>query len=883
MIGKTIAHYKILEKLGGGGMGVVYKAEDTKLDRFVALKFLPPNLSENEKEKQRFMHEAKAASALQHNNICTIHQIDETADGQMFICMAYYEGETLKKKIERGPLNMEEAIDIAMQIAQGLERAHEVEIVHRDVKPANIMLTNRGEVKIVDFGLAKLAGRAMLTREGSTVGTAAYMSPEQAQGQTVDHRSDIFSFGVVLYEMATGNCPFAGEYEAAMMYSIVNEHPAPPSELQQGMPKELERIIFKCLEKQKEDRYQSAEHLLTDVKKLKKDIGSEKHTAIATQRLQKSKTRKNIPLALIASGLTLVLASVILVIGFNIFKSQISEPRIIQSRALTTTTLIQEFAPKISPDGMKVSYASDEDGRLDLWVKQIVSGQKINLTKDHEGKIGGFAWSPDGEWIAFASSRDGGGIYVISEYGGALRKIVAHNFVDLGPLSWSPDGRKLTYTVNGDLYTVMASGGVPEHIPLPYKVRDPAWSHDGKRIVYLVGELSHIQAISNQIWTIRADGSDSIEVFDGIGLVYSPTWAADGKRIFFKMNRGGTRDIWWVPVDRNGKPTGSAKPLTVGLNTFDFSFSRDGCKLAYSIGGSNVNIWSLPLGADRVLSMNDALQITHENQFIYHVAMSPDHNWLAFNSWGPSGLNDLWLMRKDGKGLRQVTADSIVNMYPSWSPDGKHLAFSSYQTGNRDIYKIPVEGGPATTLNTHPARDEFPSWSPDGNEIVFFSDRSGNLDLWKTSVSGEAIQLTNNDGADRNPLFSPDGRFISFLSDRKGAWDLYLLPAGGGEPKQLTHVAAKKTLRLGIGETPMGHVWSPEGKTIYVTFDAGKDDPGNKIWAISVEDGSIRKILDYKSEAEDELLHPLATDGETLYFIMRHPTGDIWLAELECE
>ncbi len=215
MIGKTISHYKILEKLGGGGMGVVYKAQDIKLKRTVALKFLPPELTREEEAKERFVHEAQSASALQHNNICTIHDIDDTDDGQMFICMDYYDGETLKKKIERGPLSVEEAIDITTQIARGLERAHEQKIVHRDIKPANLMVTSDGVVKIVDFGLAKLAGKTTVTKTGTTVGTVAYMSPEQARGEAVDHRTDIWALGVVLYEMLTGQLPFKGDYEQA--------------------------------------------------------------------------------------------------------------------------------------------------------------------------------------------------------------------------------------------------------------------------------------------------------------------------------------------------------------------------------------------------------------------------------------------------------------------------------------------------------------------------------------------------------------------------------------------------------------------------------------------------------------------------------------------
>jgi len=267
MIGQTISHYKIFEKLGEGGMGVVYKAEDTKLKRLVALKFLPSSIMASEAEKARFIHEAQAAAALDHPNICTIYEIDE-AHAQLFIAMAYIEGQSLKEKIEAGPLKLDEALGIAMQVAEGLQAAHEKQITHRDIKPANIMLAPKGQVKIMDFGLAKLAGRSALTKEGTTLGTVAYMSPEQGRGEEVDHRTDIWSFGVVLYEMITGQLPFKGVYDQAVMYSIMNVAPEPMTGLRTGVPMELERIVNKALAKKANERYQHVEDLLVDLKTL---------------------------------------------------------------------------------------------------------------------------------------------------------------------------------------------------------------------------------------------------------------------------------------------------------------------------------------------------------------------------------------------------------------------------------------------------------------------------------------------------------------------------------------------------------------------------------------------------------------------------------------
>ncbi|NIX56112.1 MAG: protein kinase [candidate division Zixibacteria bacterium] len=288
MIGKVISHYKILMELGRGGMGTVYKAQDTKLDRFVALKFLPPHLIQDEENKKRFIYEAKAASALDHPNICTTYEIDETEDGQMFIAMAYYEGVTLKDKIERGPLGIEEILDLTMQIASGLAKAHAEGIIHRDIKPANILVTEVGVVKIVDFGLAKGAGRTMLTQTGTALGTVAYMSPEQTQGTEVDHRADIWSFGVVFYQLLTGQQPFKGDYEQAVIYSIMNEDPEPITGLRSDVPKKLEQIVNKSLVKSPDERYQDIDEILVDLKSLREEVQSDKSTKSPETREEES-------------------------------------------------------------------------------------------------------------------------------------------------------------------------------------------------------------------------------------------------------------------------------------------------------------------------------------------------------------------------------------------------------------------------------------------------------------------------------------------------------------------------------------------------------------------------------------------------------------------
>jgi eukaryotic-like serine/threonine-protein kinase len=341
LIGQTISHYKIVEKLGGGGMGVVYKARDLKLDRFVALKFLPPDLTRDPEAKARFVHEARSASTLDHSNICNIHEIGETDDGQMFIAMAFYDGETVRKKIERAPLKLDEALDIAIQVAGGLAKAHGQGIVHRDIKPANVMVTKDGVAKIVDFGLATLSGMTRLTRTGTTVGTVGYMSPEQTRGERVDHRSDVWSLGAMLYEMVTGQPPFRGDYENAVVYSIVNTQPEPITSLRTGVPVELERIVGKALAKDPSERYQHLDEMLVDLRHIRKEgeKTASQHTATAGGALQKKPRWKSIgfPAALV----------ILLIVAFFLLRPVLFEATLVsEPKPVAVVTFVNQTGDK---------------------------------------------------------------------------------------------------------------------------------------------------------------------------------------------------------------------------------------------------------------------------------------------------------------------------------------------------------------------------------------------------------------------------------------------------------------------------------------------------------------------------------------------------------
>jgi serine/threonine protein kinase/Tfp pilus assembly protein PilF len=366
MIGKTISHYRIIEELGRGGMGVVYKAEDTKLQRTVALKFLPPEMTRDPEVKARFIHEAQAASALEHNNICNIHEIDETDDGQLFIVMACYEGQTLKQKIEQGPLKIKDALELSIQIAQGLIKAHEQNIIHRDIKPANILITKDGVAKILDFGLAKLSGKTKVTVERTTLGTVAYMSPEQTRGEEVDHRTDIWSLGVIIYEMITGQPPFKGDYDQAVMYAITNESPEPMTGLRSGVPLELERIVNRALAKNPRDRYQHADDLLSELNHLKRESDSDKIPIKTTSQKEKKKI-----VIITASVISIV---VLIVAGYLLLKPSLSEKAELITSEWENSIAVLPFAD-LSPD-------KDQEYFCDGMTEQIITNlSKINRLK----------------------------------------------------------------------------------------------------------------------------------------------------------------------------------------------------------------------------------------------------------------------------------------------------------------------------------------------------------------------------------------------------------------------------------------------------------------------------------------------------------------------
>ena len=888
MIGETIAHYKILEKLGEGGMGVVYKAEDTKLKRIVALKFLAPELTRDATAKKRFIQEAQAASKLDHPNICTIYEINETEDGQLYIAMAYYKGETLKEKTDEGPFRIDETLTIAIYIAEGLQEAHEHGITHRDIKPSNIMITDKGQTKILDFGLAKSATGSIVTKAGTTLGTIAIMSPEQARGEKVDKRTDIWSLGVVIYNMLTGQMPFKGEYEQAIVYSIMNVDPEPITGVRTGVPIELEKIINKCLEKDKSDRYPTAEGLLVDINRLKRDtskiiIGerAEGDEAVKPRKATGLAQRGNvIPKKWVIIGISaLILVAILL--GYNILQQRDYIPRFFNPLQITTAVGLENYN-SWSNDGGRLVYDSDQSGNWDIWVTQIGRGEPVNLTEDHPGVDRFPSWSPDGTQIAFWSDRNGGSYFVMSALGGKqprelpISKAIfssygqtsAAHISGSGAPQWSPDGKELACIVTDSIgiYIIEIVDLQTDH---SRKVRftgkdwqfDLNWSPDGRFLAY-VDAYDRSWDIS-QIWILRISDGKSFAVTDGMTNDWSPSWSSNGKYLYFVSNRGGSMDLWQQSIGKDGTPKGSPQPVTTAVGMRNAVFSPDGSKLAYSKGRRVDNIWSVPILEDRMATWEDAIQVTFDQAAIQHVNVSPDGKWLLFNS-DRKGNYDIWKMPVEGGEMQQITTDPAPDWYPDCSPDGKKVVFYSYRSGNRDIWVKPVSGGPAQQLTTDKASDLWPDWSPDGRYITFTSLRNGNHDICVMSVEGGQVQrLTTNTASDNVSIWSPKGDWITFISNRTGYQCLWRMPPEGGNPELIIEE---------LGTFP---AWTPDWKKIY-------SNRGGNLWVISVEDGYERQLTDFKNKRGKMLSYiSLSPDRKRIFFIWGEAIGDLWIMDVE--
>ncbi len=763
MIGTTILHYKILEKLGEGGMGVVYKAEDTKLKREVAIKFLPQHISANEEERKRFEIEAQAAASLNHPNISTIYSI-ENSDTEVFIVMEYIDGIELKDKIKSAPITTNEAINLAIQIAEGLEAAHKKGIVHRDIKSQNIMITNDGKVKVMDFGLAKMKGGSQLTKAGSTLGTLAYMAPEQAKGEEVDQQSDIWSFGVVLYEMLTGKMPFAGDYDAAIVYNILNDEPL----LDNIQDSVLRLILKKCLMKDKANRYSSIGELLKDLR-IDKQISGEKQT----EKIEVKKKKSRLPVFII-SGVTLVILAIA---AYFIFSN--SEKKIENLPPMKTTRLTsfvgQEYDPALSPDGKSIAFSwnGEHQDNFDIYVKLVDAGVPVRLTTDPlvDNKP---VWSHDGSFIAFVREKEiikqgdmPRAVYIIPSLGGREEKIVEYHpgLTDHPSISWSLDNKSIYYTnwsaadKGFVIFKVSTeTKEIEQVIQLPKDTwgdQSPSVSPDGNYVSFVrfptpgKGDIIVKNLLDNSIQSVTNLNTG----FDGF------SWSSDSRSILFAGNIDGSSALWKADL------SGSApKKMISGININNPGTSVTGNRLVYAETIENTNIWKIDLRNPQ----KETELIGSSTFYNLEPDISPDGKNIIFVS-NRTGNSNIWICESDGTNQSQLTS-FFLGLYVEehWSPDGREILIAA----DRESYILNTIGG---TPQKIPLENSFPAWSEDGTG--FYGGKYPDNKIFKFSKDGKSQrQITKGNGI----IPQLYGTYIYYVKDFDHH-DIWRIPIKGGE------------------------------------------------------------------------------------------------------
>ena len=780
LVGKSILHYTVIRKLGSGGMGVVYEAEDSRLGRHVALKFLPTELEQDPHSLERFKQEARAASALNHPNICTIYAIEE-CNGQHFIAMELLEGESLNDKIDGHSLPLDKILDIGTQITDALDVAHAKGILHRDLKPANIFLTNRGQAKILDFGLAKLTydrrgametvgGNAvtvspvMLTSPGTAVGTVAYMSPEQARGEELDGRSDLFSLGAIVYEMATGQIPFDGNTSAVIFQGILDRAPRPPAELNPAIPYKLEEIIDKALEKDRDLRYQSAAEMRADLKRLKRDGSSQSSRSgvVAAARLSsdgrhasadglvfnaeanKERRRK--------SGAFTVLAASLLMIALGLwgFYNHFlqwrgdSGPIPFQNMSMEKLTNTGRVVlATISPDGKYVVDAVDEGhGQTSLWMRHVATGSNAQIMPPAEVAYRGLTFSPNGDFLYFVRQEPQhpgvGFLYQIPVLGGNLRKLM--DDVD-SAISFSPDGQQMVFlrdssTDASAALIIARSDGTNEHVlskmPLP-GYSDPSWSPDGKWIAASV--LDPGTQNLGRVVLINVDNGKEKTVYAGTAILQKPTWMPDSEHMVLIFH--DVSSDWNGQVGEIAIAAGKLHRITNDLNSYS----------------------NLTLGVTKDGKQLVAIQITPQAS-IYTMSSEPNGSAKAQE-----------VDNHDDRGV-------------GWLPDGRlvaldydsHISVMNADGSNRNIVyqeHLPMSGF---------------SVCHDGSGVLFSmpNKQSKAINVWRLDLqSGTATALTNG-AIDQNAVCSPDSKSFLYTTLVKGKSLLMAMPMSGGQPRQLS-------------------------------------------------------------------------------------------------
>ncbi len=775
-------------------MGAVYKARDHRLDRLVAIKVLSGKAAAAPERQARLIQEAKTASALNHPHIVTIYEIDVAGD-LLFIAMEYIEGRTLEQLIPQKGLRFADALRYAVPAADALAAAHAIGIVHRDVKPSNIMVSAKGVVKVLDFGLAKLTSRekpsaaavgeadatvtvtARQTEDGSILGTVAYMSPEQAEGKEIDARSDIFSFGVMLYEMLTGRRPFTGDTKLSTLAAIVNQEPRPAKQLVEGLPAELDRVLARCLRKDPARRLQTMGDLKVTLEELKEESDSGRLTAGAPVPAR----RRTWLWA--AAGAVIVLA----LAGAWLLRRPAAGP---PERLVPVTSYPgSEVYPSFSPDGRQIAFSwnGEKGDNYDIYVKLVGETNALRLTTDPAAELYP-VWAPDGKRIAFERGGPHRGVYTVSALGGAEQKL--SDFAANYQMSWSPDGKWLAVTSNeptSAIYLLPAEGGEPRRVSNPKAPgfdRAVSFSPDGRQLAYAgcTGVLScdvYVQDLSPAYVPMGS----ALRITNQNVYMSGLTWSRDGKSVIYSGSRlaGILPYLWRAEIDRRRPPQ---RLEIAGPHAESPSVSPVGNRLVFSRNLQDYDIWRYRAGGAAEPLIVSSL--TEANpQF------SPDGSRIAFESDRSGESEEIWVAQADGSKPVQMTNNFGRHQgTPRWSPDGRWIAFDSEgEDGHWSIYVMDASGGRPRRITPEPSDQNMPFWSRDGKWVYFRSDRSGRDEIWRMPFAGGVVEQITKEGGFA-AYESADGTTLFYTKATSSP--LFAKPLSGGAERQLLNWVSYK-------------------------------------------------------------------------------------------